>query len=181
MKPLLFKVLIDGKPCHGGNGEYPPKGKWTKRVAPQICDSGWHLTSDPLRWWKPGAELFFAEPRGVYSYDGSDKAAFPSVRILGRVTPKWRYLQMFPRIRAFLAASVRHKEPTADISWANLSEANLSEANLSGANLSEANLSGADLSGANLSEANRNCDPPLGWQIKDGLLFRIENKKEKSK
>jgi hypothetical protein len=38
--PLLFKVLVDGKPCSGGTGEYPKPGVWTKKRVPKCCGSG---------------------------------------------------------------------------------------------------------------------------------------------
>jgi hypothetical protein len=193
-KPLLFKVLIDGKSCHGGTLTYPPVGEWTEPVTPLCCQSGYHLTSDPLRWWTVNATLWLAEGNGIINGDYSDKAAFGRVRLIEQVTESWPYLCMFPRVRAFLAASARSIDKDADIFCANLSGANLSGANLSGAdlsrtnlsgaNLSRANLSGANLSGANLSRAdlsradlsranlsganlsgaNRPTDPPDGWE-----------------
>ena len=162
--PVLFKVLVDNEPCQGGSGAYPPKGKWTKKVKPTCCESGWHLTSDPLGWWKRKAELWLAEGRGPLSGDGSEKAAFESVRLVEQVTRKWRYLPMFPRVRAFLAATARSIDQAADIGWADLAGANLAgaylvRAYLVGANLADANLVraylvGADLAGANLAGAN---------------------------
>ena len=153
---LLFKVLVDGKPCHGGDGEYPPPGKWTPKREPHICESGYHLTSDPLRWWIPKAELWLAEGDGPLNGDGSDKAAFERVRLVEQITKDWPLLVMFPRLRAFLAASARSKEKDASIKWANLSWANLSGANLSGANLY----------GAIATEA------PAGWKLENGILIK---------
>jgi len=151
---LLFKVLKDGESCHGGDYKYPRIRKWTPLEKPQCCESGYHLTSDPLIWWIPGASLWLAEGKLPLSGDGNDKAAFTSVRLIQEITPEWPYLIMFPRLRMFLAASQRAIDEKADISWADLSWANLSRADLVGANLSRANLSEANLSGANLSEAN---------------------------
>jgi hypothetical protein len=156
--PALFKVLVAGKSCHGGDFTYK-LGKWTPKVKPNCCHSGYHLTSDPLPWWKPGAELYLAEGRGPLHSDSSDKAAFAEARITFRLSLDWSLACMFPRVRAFLAASLRSVDPKADISRADLYGANLSRANLYGANLSRAdlsraNLSGADLSGADLSGAN---------------------------
>ena len=154
----LFKVLVDGAPCHGGSGAYPPAGQWTERVEDEdveCCSGGYHLTTDPLGWWRPRATLDLAadDPTGGISGDGSDKAAFARVRVIYRITREWRYLVMFPRIRCFLAATERSLDSGVDIAWADLSGANLSRANLSGANLSGANLSKASLSGAILSGA----------------------------
>ena len=135
----LFKVLVDGKSCHGGEAEYPPPGEWTEERTASCCNSGWHLTSDPLRWWKPKAELWLADGRFPLNGDGTEKAAFTSVRLIEHVTPEWPYLVVFPRIRCFLAASARSQDKDADIAWANLSWADLSGAYLSWANLSGAN------------------------------------------
>ena len=153
-KPLLFKILVDGGPCHGGSGAYPEPGKWTQRVDPKCCSKGYHLTSDPLKWWKPNSELWIAEPDGKIDGDGGDKAAFQRCRLVKKITKSWEYLPMFPRIRAFLAASEKSKDRGANICWADLSRANLYGANLSRANLSGANLYGADLSGANFYGAD---------------------------
>jgi hypothetical protein len=190
---LLFKVLVDGAPCHGGDGKYPPLKKWTPVVnKPSCCHQGYHLTSDPLRWWKPKAALWLAEGRGPLHGDGSDKAAFAQVRLIEEITTDWPLLVMFPRLRAFLAATARSNDPNAnlsgadligaDLSGADLSGADLSGANLIGANLSYANLSGADLSGANLIGANlsgayRPSSPPAGWTVnKEGRLVAVEKK-----
>ena len=125
--PLLFKILVDGKPCHGGDGQYPPVGEWTKPAGHhvQCCEWGYHLTSDPLRWWKPNATLWLAEPKLPISGDGFDKAAFDAVRLVQEITRDWPYLVMFQRVRCFLAASARSRDAGADISWADLSRANL--------------------------------------------------------
>jgi uncharacterized protein YjbI with pentapeptide repeats len=85
--------------------------------------------------------------------DNSDKAAFERVRLVHKIDREWKYLCMFPRIRAMLAAEARRKDRNADIKWANLSWADLSRANLSRANLSRANL----------SWAYRPISPPDGW------------------
>ena len=152
--PLLFKVLVDGRSCHGGDYKYPV-GRWTVHVdSLNCCSRGYHLTTDPLRWWIPRAELFLAVPDTSPVGDNTDKAAFHRVKLVQRVTKDWEYLCMFSRVRAFLAASARSFNKSADITWANLSWANLSGAHLSGADLSEANLSEANLSKANLYGAN---------------------------
>ena len=146
----LFKVLVKGCPCYGGDGKYPKLGVWTPPVKPRVCKSGYHLTADPLRWWRPDADLYLAEGRGRLDGRGDDKAAFQQVRLLRKVTPKWPLLTVFPRVRAFLAATERSRDAGADISWAN--------------------LSGADLSGA-----DRPTNPPSGWTCcQDGRLKRAE-------
>lgn len=123
----LFKVLVNGESCHGGDGKYPSIGKWTARREPVLCKSGYHLTSDPLGWWLPRAELWLAEGRGAMSAGGGGgKAAFASARLVKKITPQWKLLPLFPRVRCFLAATARSLDPRADISWADLFEANLS-------------------------------------------------------
>ena len=182
----LFKVLVNDAPCHGGAGSYPPPGEWTEPISePVCCSRGYHLTTDPLRWWKPKAALWVAEGRGPLDGDGEDKAAFSSVRRGYRIDWTWPFLPLYPRVRAFLAASARSFDPQADVSGAdlsganlscaNLSRANLSHANLSHANLSRAYLSGADLFDANLSCAYRPYGPPVGWHADtNGFLRRAE-------
>ena len=153
MTVALFKVLVDGKSCHGGSYTYPALGEWTQAKTPMVCCSGYHLTTSPLRWWKSRATLYLAEGDGPISCEG-DKASFSRVRLIEEVTRDWPYLGMFPDVRAFLAASERSMNPGAGIFWANLSWANLYEANLYEANLSRADLSRANLYEANLYEAN---------------------------
>jgi len=189
---LLFKVLVNGRSCHGGAAEYPPPGEWTARISPSCCKSGWHLTSDPLRWWTPKASLWLAEGDGLLAGDGSDKAAFERVRIVEQITRDWKYLPMFPRVRAFLVASIRSEDANSDILWATLVGANLAGANLVGATLEGADLAGADLAEAYLVEAdlagayladanlagakwNNSEQPPTGWkQGYDGRLTKLE-------
>ena len=140
---MLFKVLVEGKPCNGGRGEYPPVGVWSETIQPQCCRAGWHLTSDPLRWWRPRATLWLAEGQIPMHGDGSDKAAFSRVRLIEPITKDWEYLIMFPRIRCFLAASARSFDADADIAWAKLTGADLTGADLTGADLAGAKPAGA--------------------------------------
>jgi len=159
MEPLLFKILVNGRSCHGGSLEYPPPGLWTEPIkSPACCSRGYHLVSseEVLSWWKPvkGLELWSARGEGPMDSDGRGKGAFARVCLIERITTGWKWLPLFPRIQLFLFAALRSENVEADVSWANLHGANLSEANLSGANLSEADLSGANLSEAYLSRAN---------------------------
>ena len=142
---LLYKVLVAGKPIHGGVGRYPPVGEWTDPVDPKCCVQGYHLTSDPLLWWRPRAQLFLMEGRGPLDGKGDNKAAFRQVRLVAEVTREWPLLVMFPRIRAFLAATSRSFDPKADITWTNLTLANLA--------------------GAYLAGAYRPTGPPAGWAV----------------
>jgi hypothetical protein len=181
--PLLFKVLVNGKSCNGGNLQYPAIGKWTEIIRnPKCCSSGYHLTTDPLRWWKPKAELYLAEGDGKINGDDSDKACFERVRLVERITPEWKYISMFPRVRCFLAASARSFDPKAEITWANLAGENLSEANLRGANLSglrlwgvnfsESDLRGTNFSWSTLSWSNLSGANLLGAKFSGANLYR---------
>ncbi len=145
----MFKVLVNHRSCHGGSFRYPPIGVWTPRIREtDLCRRGYHLTSDPLGWWLPRAELWVADARAASAISGG-KGVFTQVRLVRRITDKTPNLAMFPRLLAFIVASARSDDPNYPLGWANLSRANLS-----GANLFRANLSGADLFGANLSRAN---------------------------
>ncbi len=152
-QPALFKVLEKMQSCHGGDYRYR-LGEWTPPIAPRCCASGYHLTTDPLQWWRPSADVYLAQGRGRLDSDHSDKAAFRSVRLLGRITMRWPFLPLFARVRAFLAASERAADVGCDISWANLMCADLSGAKLYGANLGGADLYGANLCGADLCGAD---------------------------
>ena len=116
----LFKVLDqEGRPAHGGTGTYPlptarRAGTWTTAVRPAACASGYHLTSRPASWWKPGARLFVAEFRGAVDFSPPDKIACESVRLTEEVTLDWPLLSIFSEIRAlvhnFLAARQSRQE-----------------------------------------------------------------------
>jgi hypothetical protein len=90
----LFKVLIDGRACHGGDLQWSlpvqspgdegwQPGEWHAVEPPiQVCERGLHLTSDPLAWLRTGAMVYRAEGAGATSEDGSDKTAFERARLL---------------------------------------------------------------------------------------------------
>jgi hypothetical protein len=194
---MLFKVLGPNlESIHGGTMTWVPPADGEEHGPlmrfdgkPECCYSGLHVTSDPLRWWHPGARLFPVQVNlAAPSHgDGSDKMAVTECRLLPEVTRDWPLLCAYPRVRAFLAASERSRDAEADISWAGLHKADLNgaklkEANLNGADLREANLCGAGLAWANLNKANLNGanlyradltdayrphDPPAGWRVKE--------------
>jgi hypothetical protein len=71
----LFKVLVDGRSCHGGDMQWSlptaKPGAWHEVDGPlKMCERGIHLTTDPARWWRPGCEVFECEAEGVEG-DGS--------------------------------------------------------------------------------------------------------------
>ncbi len=87
----LYKVLVDGKSAHGGDlvwslprqradGTWRP-GRW-HHVAGEIavCDNGLHLTMEPVRWLKLGAEVYAAEGAGASDAAG-DKIAYRRARL----------------------------------------------------------------------------------------------------
>ena len=89
--PALYKVLVDGKSCHGGELRWSlPKrrgrawipGGWHKMQGLlSMCGRGLHLTTKPERWWKPGCAFYAAEGRGKIQEDAS-KILFRSARLL---------------------------------------------------------------------------------------------------
>jgi hypothetical protein len=94
MKPLLFKVLVNGQSCHGGTMTWSlPKdgspGKWHEsEVEPQVCSQGLHLTDSPANWWKNGATAYVVEAEGVVGNleDEGRKVAAKRVRLLREAT-----------------------------------------------------------------------------------------------
>ena len=71
----LYKVLVDGKSCHGGeldwslptrndDGSYTP-GEWMRVGGDLIlCANAIHLTDQPSSWFLDGAQCWRAEYRG---------------------------------------------------------------------------------------------------------------------
>jgi hypothetical protein len=69
----LYKVLVDGKSCHGGNhtwdlpnGKKPGKWQTIAGAALVMCHVGFHITDgDGLAtWWKQGATAYEVEVDG---------------------------------------------------------------------------------------------------------------------
>jgi hypothetical protein len=90
-----YKVLVNGKSCHGGdftwslpNGDQP--GEWHSIPDERpldICFVGFHLTDQPQKWWKNGAECYEAHIEGqTTTYNSSDaKIACRKVRLARRL------------------------------------------------------------------------------------------------
>jgi len=85
----LYKVLVGGKSCHGGNAAWPlpqgdAPGDWMVARKPDgseataadlaPCRIGLHLTDDPVRWWTPGCTVYLAEADGVIGAPADDPA-----------------------------------------------------------------------------------------------------------
>jgi hypothetical protein len=99
MTKKLYKILVDGKSCHGGTMKWslPKKkgkkwtpGEWHEHVGEvKICATGFHLTTEPFKWYKWGCTAYEAEAEGIESWE-NDKCACKRVRLLKEVPhPKW--------------------------------------------------------------------------------------------
>jgi len=99
MEAPLYKVLLAGQSCNNGNhkwslptrgadGEWTP-GAWHEIPAPQkliACSVGFHLTTDPRKWWDEGKSVYLAETVGERTNFIGDKVAVRKVRLTRRVT-----------------------------------------------------------------------------------------------
>jgi len=79
---MLYKVLApDNKAIHGGSFDYSEYigQDWTPPIFPvKVCESGYHLTQNPWKWYTQDAIVYIAE--GVGSKDiEEDKVAFERV------------------------------------------------------------------------------------------------------
>jgi len=91
----LYKIIVDGKSCHGGNmkwslpkGEKP--GKWhTVKGDLAICEKGLHVTAEPFKWYKWGCTAYEVETKDIIEWE-DDKCVARSVRLLREVPhPAW--------------------------------------------------------------------------------------------
>ena len=60
----------------------------------RTCSNGLHLTTDPMRWLKPGYRIFVAEHSGMVGQARDDKQAFQKVRLVREVS----VLDLFPGV-----------------------------------------------------------------------------------
>lgn len=108
----LYKVLdAHHRSCHGGKmhwRRYPPTpaadgtsepGTWTRPAKwVHVCEQGYHLTTEPMRWATCGMQVYLAEGRGARDQWG-DKTAFAQVRLLrpaNEVVPvRWHQVEHF--------------------------------------------------------------------------------------
>jgi hypothetical protein len=91
----LFKVLVGGSSCHGGDLGWPlptktKPGKWVEISGDlQICRRGIHLTKEPTNWLKVGCSIYEAEAKGIAKWEG-DKCVCSSARLVREVeVPAW--------------------------------------------------------------------------------------------
>jgi len=94
-----IKVLQSGASWHGGSHVWSlpqsqpdsvTPGAWTPAVKPRLCSSGWHLTTEPARWWGPEGDVraYLAEWDGtVARAEGEDKFSVERCRLLRELTP----------------------------------------------------------------------------------------------
>jgi len=87
----LFKVLKKSRACSGGDFDYRSyidnKEAWTPPIEkPQACATGYHLTTQPWKWYQEGAVVYQAEGRGAHDVL-ANKIAYESIRILD----EWSY------------------------------------------------------------------------------------------
>ena len=87
----LYKVLVDGKSCNGGDMEWDlpklVKGKWipgkwqTYKGKLKMCFSGIHLTTESFRWYKNDCKFYVAEAKKIEEWQG-DKCLVRKARLL---------------------------------------------------------------------------------------------------
>ena len=92
MNETLYKILVNGRACHGGDFAYSlpieQDGIWTPgdwhniEGETKLCSNGFHLTDKPGKWLKWGAEMYEVEAKGVGQWDRDDaKCVASSVRL----------------------------------------------------------------------------------------------------
>jgi hypothetical protein len=113
----LYKVLVNGRSCHGGDMEWSlPKqkrdgswrpGKWHKLDGPvAICERGLHLTTEPLEWFRIDGDTYEAEAKGIAARE-ADKCVASAARLLRPVPrPEWHgrvieFVATIPRVPWF--------------------------------------------------------------------------------
>ncbi|MBK9272777.1 MAG: hypothetical protein IPM48_14425 [Saprospiraceae bacterium] len=95
----LYKILVDGRSCHGGDLKWslPTKkgnkwipGEWHEVKGDlKICERGLHLTKKPFMWYRLGCTNYEAEVEDIISWYG-DKCVVRRARLLKEVPhPKW--------------------------------------------------------------------------------------------
>ena len=87
--PKLYKVLVDGKSCHGGTFEWKT-GKWYHyRGELKMCSSGFHLTTKPYMWYKQNCEIYEAKAKNITAWD-NDKCVCSDVKLMRKLPyPSW--------------------------------------------------------------------------------------------
>ena len=91
----LYKVLVNGRSCHGGNMEWSlpsvkGPGKWHQFDEQiKICRRGLHLTTAPYQSWMLwGARVYEAEAQGIIEWQ-EDKCVCRRARLIREVAEPW--------------------------------------------------------------------------------------------
>ena len=95
----LYKVLVDGKSCHGGSmawslprhdGTRWVPGDWhTYEGEPCMCSAGLHGTINPVSWLKHGCRAYRMEAEEIKAWQG-DKFVCRRARLVVPVyLPQW--------------------------------------------------------------------------------------------
>lgn len=101
-----YKVLVDGKSCHGGDliwslpTENNP-GDWQSVDGKIVlCSNGLHVTTNPVHWWKDGCTVYEVEIDGEIGGRNDEKAKIvvPKVRLIKAVNSliidgEWKIIQ----------------------------------------------------------------------------------------
>ena len=97
----LYKVLVGGKSCHGGDLQWSlptlnRAGKWRAgnwhevQGKLKVCAHGIHLTTKPESWYKEDCQVFVAESRGEAISHEREKVCVRAARLLEPVRfPVW--------------------------------------------------------------------------------------------
>ena len=83
MPEKCYKVLKNGKSCHGGQQDWPlptpaGPGEWLEHVGRLLpCHSGYHLTRLPAVWYTgSGLDVYEAEYAGEHDACDDDKIVY---------------------------------------------------------------------------------------------------------
>lgn len=110
MSEKYYKVLVNGKSCHGGTLTWSlptddQPGEWHEQAGKiVICESGLHVTTNPVHWWKDGCTVYEVEVDGeIGGLDNERcvekcKVVVPKVRLIRAVNSliidgKWQIVQ----------------------------------------------------------------------------------------
>jgi hypothetical protein len=96
--PVNYKVLVDGKSCHGGEltwslPQRKTDGSWTPGDWHSVdgdlckCEHGLHVTTDPVRWYAVGSQVYSCEIEGAVGEPDADaKLVCRRARLLHQLT-----------------------------------------------------------------------------------------------
>ena len=95
----LYKVLVNGESCSGGNMKWSLPRKEGRKWIPgewhevsgelKICSTGLHLTTERFKWYKWGCTAYEVEAEEIKEW-GDDKCVCRRARLLKEVPhPKW--------------------------------------------------------------------------------------------